>query len=92
MTRRRSAEQTARTKALVEILLDLRAVCAKVEALLGLPQPTASAGRMVLFRVRPVWLGNPQDRSVVPLPAEGVDREARVRELLQEALRILDSA
>jgi len=87
MTRRRTAEQTARTRALVEILLALRDVCGKIEALLGLPKvPTAGVGPMILFKVTPVLL---RQRPALPLPTEAADRDARVRALLKEALRLL---
>jgi len=43
-------------------------------------------GPMILFKVTPVLL---RQRPALPLPTEAADRDARVRALLKEALRLL---
>jgi len=94
VTRRaRASDQAAQERALRLILADLKIIVARLEALLGMPEPpTANTGSLVVFRVRPVWLGEPQDRPAFPMPAEDADREARLRALLQEALRLLGAS
>ena len=84
---RKAKARRVRDRALLGILADLRAVVAKLEALCGMPEPpTAAAGRMLLFKVTPVLL---RVRPVLPMPTQDPEREARVRALLQEALRLL---